>query len=93
MRSLRIEGEEPVIALSDGREEPLDAETVTLGDGEALYVRVKDRAFRGAFYPDRTDRARALLVESASGEPELQVHGRRYGVAARASRNSALRVE
>ena len=85
VRSLRIEGGEAMLALSDGTEEPLDAGTATLGDRDALYVRVKNGAFEARFTPTAQTALEPFLVEGTTGEPELELHGRRYGVPARAS--------
>jgi hypothetical protein len=87
VRSLRIEGETPVVQLSDGSEEPLDAKSLAVGAGDALYLRVKNGAFEARFTPNAQTALAPFLVEGASGEPELEVQGRRYRIPARASRN------
>jgi uncharacterized protein len=87
VRSLRAEGERPWLLLSDGTEEPLDAESVRLGAADAIYVRVKDGVYEARFTPVAQTALAPFLVEGPGGEPELQVLGKRYSVAARASRN------
>ena len=45
VRTLREDGAEAMLVLSDGTEEPLEPETVRVGAGGALYLRVKGGAF------------------------------------------------
>jgi hypothetical protein len=87
VRSLRVEGGEPVLALSDGSEEPFDAASAALGDRDALYVRVKEGAFEARFTPTAQTALEPFLVEGVTGEPELELHGKRYSIRARASGN------
>jgi hypothetical protein len=44
--SLRWDGEVPIAHLDDGREEPLACATLSVGDGGAIYVRVRDGRLR-----------------------------------------------
>ena len=87
VRSLRVEEGQPVLALSDGTEEPLDAGTAALGERDALYVRVKNGAYEARFTPTAQTALEPFLVEGKAGEPELELRGKRYPVGARASGN------
>jgi len=87
VRALRVEGDRPLLVLSDGSEELLDAESVRLGAEDAIYVRVKDGAYEARFTPVAQTALAPFLVEGPGGEPVLEVLGKRYAVTARASRS------
>ncbi len=61
VRSVRDEGGEAMLVLSDGTEEPLDPATARLGDGGAVYVKVKAGANGGPFEAKLTRFAQTQL--------------------------------
>ena len=77
MQNLRLEAVDwstspPLLHLSDGTTEPLDADTLSYRPGGRLYCRVKDRKFRARFkrhpYHDLIDR-----LEEEDGEVYLRL--------------------
>jgi len=83
VRSLKIDGGRPLLVLSDGSEEPLDASSLTLGEHDALYTRVKGGQFEARFTPAAQTALAPFLVEGAGGQPELEIGRRRYGIESR----------
>ncbi len=72
-----------VLTLSDGSEEPLDPETVAVGAGEAVYLRVKGGRFEARLTPAAQTALAPLLVADEDGEPALEVAGRRHRIGRR----------
>ena len=62
---------EPVAVLTDGTEEPLRVSELSLGDGDALYTRVKRGAFDARFAPHAQTQLAPWLVET----PDADVAG------------------
>ncbi len=84
VRALRVDAGTARLQLSDGTEEALVPATLTTGDRDALYCRVKDGQFEARFDPAAQTALAPLLVEGDDGEPELEVSGARYRVPPRA---------
>jgi hypothetical protein len=86
VRALRVEAGAPILVLSDGSEEPLDAGSIEIGQADALYTRVKNGAYEARFTPSAQNALAPFLIEGTTGEPELEIHGRRYRVPPRGAR-------
>lgn len=84
VRGVRDEGGQPVLALSDGSEEPLEAGALVLGERDALYAAVKHGQFEARFMPAAQTALAPWLVEGAGGVPEIEVRGKRYAIGTRA---------
>jgi uncharacterized protein len=84
VKSVQSDGERVELVLSDDSHEPLSAETLQVGERDALYVRVKEGAFEARFTPAAQAAMGPLLVEGPDGKPELQVAGKRYPIGVRA---------
>jgi hypothetical protein len=76
-------GRPPILRLSDGTEEPLDAASVTASEAGVLYARVKGGEFEARFTPAAQSALVDVVVEGEDGEPCLEVLGERYRVAPR----------
>ena len=75
VRSLRDEGGEAVLTLSDGTEEPLEPTTVRLGERGELYLEVKRTAKGGPFAAKLTRFAQTQLgpfLREEDGAPVLE---------------------
>lgn len=71
----------PVLVLSDGTEEPLDAGSLETGAGAAaLYVRVKHGQFAARFRRTAQLDLGPWLEEDPDGTPVLAILGARYRV-------------
>ncbi len=70
VRSLRQEGDDALLVLSDGTEESLDPGTVRVGAGGALYLKVKDGAFEAKMTRFAQSQLDPFLGEEA-GAPVL----------------------
>ena len=68
----------PVLVLSDGSQEPLDPETLATGEGDRLYVKVKQRAFEARFRQAAQIALAPWLEEEPDGSPALVILGVRY---------------
>jgi hypothetical protein len=68
----------PRLVLSDGSEEPLDATTLALGEGERLYVTVKHGAFDARFRQAAQIALAPWLEADPDGSPALVIGGARY---------------
>ncbi len=64
--SAQWDGDRPLIALNDGTTEPLACETLAVGDGDALYCRVRD----GALEARITTPAYYVLSERIVEDPD-----------------------
>lgn len=80
VHSLRIEGERVWLALSDGTTEPLDASSLSVGQGDAVYVRVKAGQFEARFRPQAQTALEPLLEPGPGGEPWLVLGAGRYPI-------------
>jgi hypothetical protein len=86
VKAVRVEGaadgSEGAVALvlSDGSEEAWDPSGSRVGEGDALYTKVKRQAKGGPFEAKFTAHAQAglapVLVEGASGAPAARIGGR-----------------
>lgn len=74
-----IDGE-PVIVLTDGSEEPLRVSELSLGEGDALYARVKNSAFEARFTPHAQNQLAPWLVETTHADVAVEVGGVRHAV-------------
>lgn len=83
VRAVRADGGRPVLLLNDGSEEPLDPAALSVGERDALYVRVKQGGFEARFTPAAQTALAPWLVEGPGARPELEVAGRRYAVGRR----------
>jgi hypothetical protein len=86
VRTVRSDGGRPVLLLSDGSEEALDPTALSVGDLDALYVRVKQGSFEARFMPAAQTALAPWLAEGPGGSAELEVAGRRYAVGVRQRR-------
>lgn len=79
VRSLRKEGEEALLVLSDGTEEPLEPKTLRLGDRGDLYLKVKGGTFdakmsrhaQSQLDPFLTSESGDVVVTTARGHARL----------------------
>jgi hypothetical protein len=81
VRSVKLEPYRVALVLSDGSEEAWDPESTRVGDGDALYAKVKAGATGGPFDAKFTAHAQGslepVLVESdAAGHPAVRLGGR-----------------
>jgi len=83
VKSVRVVDGRPLLVLSDGSEAPLDPGSLSVGDDEALYARVKSGAFEARFTPAAQLSLAEFFVAGAEGEPELEIAGRAFAVAKR----------
>ncbi len=74
----------PVLVLSDGSEEPLDALSVVLGPGDKLYVKVKGGAFDARFRQSAQIELGPWLEADPDDSPVLVILGVRYRLHSRA---------
>jgi uncharacterized protein len=81
VRSIRIETDAVVLLLSDGTEEPLAADRVRIGAGDAVYASVKDGRFEAKFSRHAQTELAPVLAPGPDGAPELLIGGRSYRVA------------
>jgi hypothetical protein len=70
----------PALLLSDGSEEQLAPETLRLGNGGALYTRVKRGEFAARFRQAAQIALAPWLEEDADGAPVLVILGVRYAL-------------
>jgi hypothetical protein len=66
-RALRFEGERALLALSDGREEPLDPKTLTLDEAGVLRCRVRG----GRLEARLATSAASALADRITGDPPM----------------------
>ena len=67
VRSVSDERGSPSLLLSDGSREPLVPSTLCLGDGDALYCRVKRGLFEARFSPQAQNALAPWLSEGPGG--------------------------
>jgi hypothetical protein len=82
--SLDATTEPPTLHLADDSSEPLDAATVSIGEDEVVYCRVRGGAFEARFSRHAQSQLAPLLGEAV--EPTLVVGGREYPLPARPPR-------
>src|SRR5690606_11396988 len=73
VESVRIEGDRCELALSDDSREPLDPTTLGVGEGDALYLRVKAGAFEARFMPQTQTALAPLIVEDEQGRACIEL--------------------
>jgi uncharacterized protein len=78
--SLRWESDRPVIRLDDDSEEPLDCGSLTIGDGHALYARVRGGRLRCRL-STAAHQHLADHLEPHGDEIALRAHGRLWPIA------------
>lgn len=83
VEGLRLDGEGATLLLSDGSEEPLDAESLSVGQGDAVFVRVKQGRFEARFRPQAQTALMPLLEPGPEGEPEILLGSRRFSIGKR----------
>ena len=71
------------LSLSDGSEELLAPESVSVGDSDAVYLRVKNGRFEARLTPAAQTALAPILHAGEDGEPELWVAGRRHRIGPR----------
>jgi hypothetical protein len=71
---------DPLVVLTDGSEEPLRIAELSLGEGDALYTRVKSGEFDARFTPYAQTQIAPWLVEMPGREVAVEVRGVRYAV-------------
>jgi len=81
-RSISEDGGVPILGLSDGTREPLAPETLRVGEGGALYCRVKQGRFQARFSPQAQNALAPWLVEASDGVA-VEVAGKSYAVTER----------
>ncbi len=79
--ALRIEGDLVTLVLFDGSEEPLDPATLSLGEDEVVYARVRAGGLEARFSRHAQTQLAPLLVQD--DPPTLAVAGREVALAAR----------
>jgi hypothetical protein len=85
VRGLKPTPAGPVLQLSDGAEEPLAAPTLESDASGALYCRVRQGQYEAKFTPGAQTLLAPWLVESESGDIELEIVDQRYSVGSRGS--------
>jgi uncharacterized protein len=83
VRSIDMRAGEPWLTLTDGSEEPLDPASVTAGEGDAVYVRVRGGEFEARLLPGAQSALVAVLVEDADGNPAVQGRDGIYSIGER----------
>jgi hypothetical protein len=82
VQGVRADGESLRLTLSDGSEEALVPESLRVGPGDALLLRVKEGLFEARFTPGAQAALVPFVVESDSGEPALMLGGREHRIPA-----------
>jgi hypothetical protein len=85
VRGLSVEPSGVVLRLSDGTEETLDPSTLSVGDADALYARVKGGEFEAKFLPAAQLALVEIVVEMPDGRPGIEICGTRFVLANRAA--------
>jgi uncharacterized protein len=75
VRGVRESGAILLLSLSDGSEEALTPDTLSVGAREALYCSVKDRAFGARFTPSAQAGLVTYVAPTPSGAPGLKIGG------------------
>jgi hypothetical protein len=75
VRAIDLRDGRPWLTLTDGSEEPLDPASVMTGEGDALYVRVKQGGFEAKLLPGAQSALVAVVDEDESGAPVVVVGG------------------
>jgi hypothetical protein len=80
VRTLRVKADGVSLVLSDESEEPLAPETLRVGAGDALYVKVKGGKFTARFSRHAQTALAPILHEDKPGVLRLTVGGRDYPI-------------
>jgi hypothetical protein len=83
VRALKIADGSVTLVLSDDSDEGLDPRTLSVGDNDALYVRVKNGRFEARFMPEAQTALAPLLDHDARGEPALSMAGELHPIGPR----------
>lgn len=83
VRAVRVDDGGAVLVLSDGNEEALDPSTLSVGRGDAVYVRVKAGRFEARCMPEAQTQLLPLLVEGREGEVFIELDGQRFAIGTR----------
>lgn len=81
VRSVRIEEDRIDLVLSDATVEPLDPASLRIGEGDALYAKVKKSAFDAKFSRHAQTELAPVLGEDGEGNVVLRVGGRAHRIA------------
>lgn len=84
VRSLRVSSEGASVRLSDGTEEPLAPETLSVGARDALYCRVKGGQFDARFTPGAQAGLVPYVVDCGGGQPGIELGSTIYPIGTRA---------
>jgi uncharacterized protein len=82
VRGVRSLPEGLELQLSDGTAELLDPGSLRLGPRDALYCQVKAGSYAARFSPGAQTALLPYLIEGPSGEPQLEIRGRRFPISA-----------
>jgi uncharacterized protein len=93
VRGVSVEGGKTILLLFDGSEEPLDPSTLITGDGDALYVRVRDGKYEAKLLPAAQAALVDLIVEGPDGEPLVETPEGRFRIGRRRRHPGPLRPE
>lgn len=83
VKSVRLDGDAVTLFLSDGTQEALDPETLSAGDRDALYLRVKGGEFEARFMPAAQLALAPLVQAGPDGQAELCVGGKSFQIGPR----------
>jgi hypothetical protein len=78
VKSVRIQPDSVVLVLSDDTEEPLAPETLRVGNGDALYAKVKGGKFEARFSRYAQTSLAPALFEGNGGKLTMRVGQREY---------------
>ena len=81
VRSIRIEKDRIDLVLSDATVEALDPTTLRVGNGDALYTKVKGGAFDAKFSRHAQNELAPALREDEEGNVVLEVGGSVFRIA------------
>jgi hypothetical protein len=84
--SARWQGERPILILNDESEEELDASTLELGEGGALYCRVRGGSLTARITTPAHYVLAERVVETAPGVFALRAGGQLHAIRRRAAR-------
>jgi hypothetical protein len=79
-RAARLEGEQVLLALSDGAEEPLDPATLDVDAGGVLRARVRSGRLAARLATDAVAALAERLSEDSPGRSVLTLAGRRWTI-------------
>jgi hypothetical protein len=80
VRALRVKPDAVTLILSDESEEPLAPETLRIGQGDALYVKIKGGKMEARFTRHAQTALAPILHEDKPGALRLEVGGRDYPI-------------